>query len=417
MTGGHQIEANRKTLEKFLGAKQQGLLPERLARRSAVRRGDAEDSKGLTVGDPGSGDRHRWGQGLGRAFCLAFLAQSGVPVVVADIDGDRAAAVTAWIVGRGGRPWRALTWRPGRRQGPRRRPRVRSIGVLVDGAGDLLTLVRKPFTEIEPDEWRRVLRASTCLARSSAARRFPTMAGAGYGKIVNISSATIWIGGRWYLHYVTSKAALIGMTRALASEIGPFGIRVNAITPGSTQTEVERETISVADRQAMAVPPPFAVSRPADDLVGAVLFLSSPPATSSPARPLTSTAASPSTRDLVSKQHRRRPLERREVDRREVVVGESGRRIRLADHARKAVPILDRPVSPRGDGESPIENTWPALPASRTEGEVGAPSGRHHDRLDLELGRNIRVDVLDEDATIPDLPDERSGHQLHAAAL
>ena len=99
------------------------------------------------------------------------------------------------------------------------------------------------------------------------------MRSAGYGKVVNISSATIFTGRPNYLHYVTSKAALIGFTRALAAEVGPDGITVNAITPGSTATEVERETISPGQRQAMAAATALRRVQVPDDLVGALAFL------------------------------------------------------------------------------------------------------------------------------------------------
>jgi 3-oxoacyl-[acyl-carrier protein] reductase len=102
------------------------------------------------------------------------------------------------------------------------------------------------------------------------------MATAGYGKIVNISSSTVFLGRPNYLHYVTSKAALIGFTRALASEVGPLGIRVNAITPGSTKTEIERATITPEQRQAMAAQTALRRVQTPDDLVGTLLFLASP---------------------------------------------------------------------------------------------------------------------------------------------
>jgi 3-oxoacyl-[acyl-carrier protein] reductase len=99
------------------------------------------------------------------------------------------------------------------------------------------------------------------------------MATAGYGKIVNMSSSTVWTGRPGYLHYVTSKAALIGLTRSLASELGPSGIRVNAITPGSTQTEVARETITPDERETMTRMTPLRRVQVANDVVGTLLFL------------------------------------------------------------------------------------------------------------------------------------------------
>ena len=101
----------------------------------------------------------------------------------------------------------------------------------------------------------------------------PAMKATGYGKVVNISSATVLIGRPGYLHYVTSKAALIGLTRALASEVGPNGITVNAITPGSTATEIERETITQDQRQAMAAATAMRRVQVPADLTGAVAFL------------------------------------------------------------------------------------------------------------------------------------------------
>ena len=96
----------------------------------------------------------------------------------------------------------------------------------------------------------------------------------GRGKIVNISSATVFTGRPNYLHYVTHKAALIGFTRALASEVGR-GITVNAITPGSTGAEIERATITPEARRAMAAGTAMRRIQTPNDLTGAVLFLSS----------------------------------------------------------------------------------------------------------------------------------------------
>ena len=105
---------------------------------------------------------------------------------------------------------------------------------------------------IPQQEWDAVLRVNVSGAFLCCQAVVPLMRRAGRGKIVNISSATIWTGRPNYLHYVTSKAALIGFTRALASEVGSAGITVNAVTPGSTETEVERATITAQARATMA---------------------------------------------------------------------------------------------------------------------------------------------------------------------
>jgi 3-oxoacyl-[acyl-carrier protein] reductase len=103
----------------------------------------------------------------------------------------------------------------------------------------------------------------------------PIMKSAGYGKIVNISSATVWIGRPFYLHYVTSKAALIGMTRALSRELGPFNVTVNALTPGATETEVPRQTVTAEQSQQIIAGQAIKRREVPADLVGTVVFLSS----------------------------------------------------------------------------------------------------------------------------------------------
>jgi 3-oxoacyl-[acyl-carrier protein] reductase len=95
------------------------------------------------------------------------------------------------------------------------------------------------------------------------------------GKIVNISSSRVWEGTPNRLHYTTSKAGVIGFTRALAREVGEFGITVNALTPGMTQSETQ--VASSSGNYLAARIGGRAIERvqlPAD-LVGAVMFLSS----------------------------------------------------------------------------------------------------------------------------------------------
>lgn len=218
------------------------------------------------------------GRGLGRAFATAF-AELRHTVAVCDIDPEAAARVSSEIEARGGtsRPVsldvaspesvdRAVTTITADLGAPT---------VLVNNAARFSDLPMRTFLDIPLEEWQQVLSVNTTGAFLCTRAVAPHMIAAGRGKIINISSSTVWTGRPGYLHYVTSKAALLGMTRALANELGEYGICVNAVTPGATRTEIERSTMD-EDRWAL-VARETALRRHAlpQDLVGAVLFLSS----------------------------------------------------------------------------------------------------------------------------------------------
>jgi 3-oxoacyl-[acyl-carrier protein] reductase len=219
------------------------------------------------------------GQGLGRAMALR-LARTGYRVVVADRNAASATSVVGEIRGAGGHGLNVVVDVADESSV---QAMVRTVAekwqpptVLVNNAAVFSALRMGPFTDISVAEWESVIRVNVTGVFLCTRALVPGMMDAGYGKIINISSATVWIGRPYYLHYVTSKAALIGFTRALATEVGPSGVRVNCVTPGSTETEVPRSTISAADRQAMAAMTPLRRSQTPTDLVGTVLFLASP---------------------------------------------------------------------------------------------------------------------------------------------
>ncbi|MBV8712809.1 MAG: SDR family oxidoreductase [Solirubrobacterales bacterium] len=152
------------------------------------------------------------------------------------------------------------------------------IDILVNNAAIFASLKMKPFTEIALDEWRRVLEVNVDGVFLMCRAVVPHLRRQGGGKIVNISSGTFFRGVPFMLHYVTSKAAVIGLTRALARELGPDQICVNAIAPGYTITEATLEqdeahlhvgAVSV-DARALR-----REQRP-EDLVGSALFLCGP---------------------------------------------------------------------------------------------------------------------------------------------
>ena len=148
--------------------------------------------------------------------------------------------------------------------------------MLVNNAALFSTLALRPFEEIPLDEWDRVMatnvRGPFLCARAVA----PAMKAQRYGKIVNVSSNTALMGRAGYLHYVTSKAAVIGMTRALARELGEHGITVNTLAPGAVLTEVPRQTFTAADVPAVAQATALRRGETPEDLVGVVVFLASP---------------------------------------------------------------------------------------------------------------------------------------------
>ena len=106
------------------------------------------------------------------------------------------------------------------------------IDILVNNAAIFLSIKRKPFYELSGKEWDQVSAVNIKGPFLCAKAVFPQMKEQKSGKIVNISSTTALQGTPLFLHYVASKAALIGMTRSMARELGSFGICVNAIAPG-----------------------------------------------------------------------------------------------------------------------------------------------------------------------------------------
>ena len=147
------------------------------------------------------------------------------------------------------------------------------IDVLINNAAIYATLTRKPFTEIDPAEWDRVMNVNVKGAWLCSASVYPKMSHPG-GRIVNIASATVYSGSPLWMHYVASKAAVIGMTRVMAREVGGDGVTVNAIAPGFTLTEASLSLIEDAETYGVDRGAIKRSSQP-DDIVGTALFLAS----------------------------------------------------------------------------------------------------------------------------------------------
>lgn len=144
------------------------------------------------------------------------------------------------------------------------------VDALVNNAG-LMPVT--PFLEIEPAEWDEVLRTDLTAAFHTCRAVLPSMLERGSGAIVNVASRLGQIGATDVAHYCAAKAGLIGLTRALAREFGPHGIRVNAVAPGVTETGMTTELVeSEEGRRRLREMPLGRFGRP-DEVADAVIFL------------------------------------------------------------------------------------------------------------------------------------------------
>ena len=151
------------------------------------------------------------------------------------------------------------------------------IDILVNNAALFGKLVDKPFTEIDSTEWDNVMAVNVRGSLECIKAVFPTMRDNNYGKIINIASGTVFKGAPHLLHYVTSKGAIIAMTRSLSRELGEYNICINALAPGLTMSEnVAAGSNYNADKlNANMVTRALKRLQEPRDLVGAVLFLAS----------------------------------------------------------------------------------------------------------------------------------------------
>ncbi len=214
------------------------------------------------------------GIGLGEAFSRGF-AEAGAQVVVADIADEAAQGVAGEINGfavhtdvSDESSTKAMAKAAHDKYG--------RIDILINNAALWTAILpMKPWDEIPVEEWDRVMAVNVKGYFLAARAVFPYMKEKGWGRIVNLSSNTALSGVPGILHYVTSKGAAIGFTRALAREVGGDGITVNAITPGLTSTEGVKAHYSNELLESRITARSIHRQQQPEDLVGAVMFLAS----------------------------------------------------------------------------------------------------------------------------------------------
>jgi NAD(P)-dependent dehydrogenase (short-subunit alcohol dehydrogenase family) len=212
-------------------------------------------------------------RGFGRAISER-LAAHGASVAVHVRDAERAAAAAAPLGDRGFAVSGDLA-NSGDLQAivDRTLDRFGRIDILVNNAAVALST---RFEKIEEEEWRRTFEVNVTVVFLLTRAVLPAMKERGYGRIVNLSSTAgktvSTLGGA---HYTASKAALLGLTRAAAKELGPYGVTVNAVCPGLFDTELTRE--NATPEQLAAAAESFPVRRLGEpvEVADLVCFLAS----------------------------------------------------------------------------------------------------------------------------------------------
>ena len=216
--------------------------------------------------------------GIGQAYALGF-AKEGAHVVAADIADNR--ETVGLIEAEGGsvlpvhvdvtdlESTAAMAETAGDALG--------RIDVLVNNAAYYRTQQLLPFDEMSVEEWDKAFDVNTKGSWLCARAVFPFMKRQNSGKVINISSMTafkkyVLPEGQGFLHYVASKAAVVGLTRGLAIEMGPYNICVNTVVPeyiptGIWDDDVDRYVIEERIFKRTQTP---------EDMVGVVLFLAGP---------------------------------------------------------------------------------------------------------------------------------------------
>lgn len=224
-------------------------------------------------------------QGIGRAYSLG-LASEGAVVVVADIQ-DGSAVVDEIIAGGGTALWQRVDVSDRTSTEEMAGTAVDQLGrvdVLINNAGFFRSATIGPFAEISDEEWDLAFKVNVRGVWHCCRAVYPYMKRQGSGKIINISSTVAWEGIPGFLHYVASKSALIGLTRALAREVGGDGITVNTLVPGlipdaestSNPREAQDGWSKRAEETNKLVVAQRCIQRTQvqEDMVGAAVFLS-----------------------------------------------------------------------------------------------------------------------------------------------
>jgi NAD(P)-dependent dehydrogenase (short-subunit alcohol dehydrogenase family) len=216
--------------------------------------------------------------GIGNAFAKG-LARNGASVLAADLDIEGARTVSAEIAGEGGTDAASYHLDVTSVESAENMARIAlehfgRIDILVNTAAIYVTLERTPFPEIDLAEWARVMNVDFNGTALCSRAVLPAMKEQRSGSIVNMGSVNTHLVPEGRTHYNSAKAAVETFTRTLAREVGPFGIRVNALAPGLVRTG-KAHLVSEERYERTAKERALRREMTPEDLIGPLVFLCS----------------------------------------------------------------------------------------------------------------------------------------------
>jgi NAD(P)-dependent dehydrogenase (short-subunit alcohol dehydrogenase family) len=215
-------------------------------------------------------------QGIGKAYARR-LGTDGAKVFVADISEAAIAATASELRDQGldvtGFTVDVSDAKAMQAFASRLSASCPALHGIVNNAAIFSSLKLKSFWDIDVAEWDRVMAVNVRGPWLVVSALLPLLRAASDASVVNIGSDSVWMGKTGYLHYVTSKAAVYGMTHAMAREMGADNIRVNTLSPGFTTTEVPRETFTQVQLDGIMKAQALPRVATTDEIVGVVAFL------------------------------------------------------------------------------------------------------------------------------------------------
>lgn len=216
------------------------------------------------------------GQGLGRAYARRIAAE-GAMVIIAEINAEMAENVAAEIAAGGGRacvrPLDVSDPNSCRDLAAYVRSEFGALHGLVNNAAIFSSIAMHPFWEISIEEWDRLMAVNLRGPFVLTTSLLDSLRAADGASVVHVASDATWMGRPGYLHYIASKGGITAMTYSMSHELGDDNIRVNAISPGPTYTEVPRGTVSRAQKETMRAAQALHRDAGPEDMSGVVVFL------------------------------------------------------------------------------------------------------------------------------------------------